>query len=157
MANDISNELKAQLYGQVSDDPFLALFTFTHPSFSSDIRLVNNAEDIVSNGLTYIAYPISVVLPQDDSETAREVSIQMDNIDLSIITELRQVTTPIEARLEMVLASDPDTIQLSLGELKLKNINYNVKNITATLMMDDFLGVGLSSEKYNPDNFPGIF
>lgn len=157
MANDITNELKAQLFGQVSSDPFLALFTFTHPNFSSDIRLVNNAEDIISNGNTFTAFPIQVVLPPDDQEAAREVQIQMDNIDLSIITELRQVTSPVEASVQMILASDPDTVQLSLEELKLKNINYNEKNITASLMMDDFLGVGLTSERYNPDNFPGIF
>jgi hypothetical protein len=157
MANDISNELKSQLYGQVSDDPFLALFTFSHPSFSSDIRLVNNAEDIVSNGDTYIAYPVQIVLPPDDQESAREVQIQLDNIDLTIISELRGVTTPVQAKVEMVLASLPDTVQYSLEELKLKNISYTTKTITASLVMDDFLGVGLTSEKYNPDNYPGLF
>jgi hypothetical protein len=58
---------------------------------------------------------------------------------------------------EMVLASNPDTVQYSIEDLKLKNIQYNSQSINATLVMDDFLGVALTSERYNPDNFPGIF
>jgi hypothetical protein len=157
MANDLSDELKQQLYGQVSDDPFLALFTLTHPNFTAPFRFVNNADDITSNGLDFISYPVKVVLPPDDNESARQVKIQFDNVSLDLITELRKITTPITCKVEMVLASNPDFVQYSLEDLKLKNIQYNASNISATLVMDDFLGVELTSEKYNPSNFPGIF
>lgn len=157
MANQLSNELLTELYGQVSSDPYLTLFTLTHPSFTETIRLVNNSEDIVSNGETFIGFPVRVVLPPDDNETAREVNVQFDNISLELIDELRAVTTPIDVKIEMVLASNPDVVQQSIESLKFKGIQFNTQVITAKLVMDDFLNVGLTSERYTPTIFPGIF
>ena len=157
MANNLSNELLSQIYGQVSNDPYLSLFTLTHPSFAETIRLVNNSEDIVSNSFTFRSFPVKVVLPPDDNDTAKEVNIQFDNVSLELIDELRTVTTPIEVKIEMVLASNPDVVQQSIEELKLKGIQFNSQVITGKLIMDDFLNVGLTSERYTPLNFPGIF
>lgn len=157
MANQLSPELLTELYGQQSGDPFLTLFTLTHPTFSLPLRFVNNSEDIVSNGDTYTAFPVRVILPPDDNESAREVRISFDNISLEVIDQFRSVTTPITASLQMVLASDPNTIQYSLEELKLTGITYDIRSISASLVMDDFLSVGLTSERYTPTNFPGIF
>lgn len=157
MSNDLSTELISQLYGQVADDPFLTLFTFSHDGFDSDILLVNNSEDVVSNGKTYLSFPVKVTLPMDDNETAREVSITMSNVGLELIGEFRKVTTRIDCKLDMVLFSAPDTIQYTLEDLKLSNIQYNVQTITAKLVLDDFLGSGLTSEKYTPTNYPGLF
>lgn len=157
MSNDLSTELISEMYGQVSGNPFLSLFTLSHPDFAEDIRLVNNAEDIVSRGMTFSSFPVNMTLPPDNNETSREVQILFDNVSLELIDEFRSVTTPIEMKLEMVLAGDPDVVQYSLEELKLKAIQYNKQNITATLVMDDFLSVGVTSERYTPSTFPGIF
>lgn len=156
MANSISPQLLAQLYGQESSDPFLMLVTLSHETFS-DIRLVNNSEDIVSNGLTYSAFPMRIRLGVDDGETAREVLIEFDNVGLDLIDEIRTVTTPISVKIEMILASIPNEIQTSIEDLKLRNVSYNVKTISAKLYMDSFLNVELTSEKYTPQNFPGLF
>jgi len=154
MANDLSPELLSELYGQVSDDPYLTLFTLTHPSFAQTIRFVNNSVDVVSNGETFVSFPIKIVLPPDDNESAREVNVQFDNVSLELIDELRTVTTPIDVKIEMVLASNPDVVQPSIESLKFKGIQFNSQVITAKLIMDDFLTVGLTSERYTPISFP---
>lgn len=157
MANTLSPELLAQLFSQESNDPFLTLVTLSHPSFISIIRLVNNSQDIVSRGNTFSSFPMKIGLPVDDGESAREVEITFDNVSLAIISELRKVTTPIEVKLEMVLASIPDSVQMDFLELKIGNITYDANKISAKLYMDDFLYSGLTSETYSPNNFPGIF
>jgi hypothetical protein len=157
MANQLSPALIAQLYAQESDDPFLLLSTLTHPSFSGPIRLVNNTENIVSNGETFVAFPMNIRLPADDGETVREVAMEFDNVSLELVDEFRAVTTPIEIRLDLVLASNPDYIQLSFTDLKLRNINYNKQRISAKLTLDSFLNIELTSEKYGPSNYPGLF
>lgn len=157
MSNDLNPELIEQLYGQVSDDPFLTLFTFSHPAFTSDITLVNNSSDVVSRGTTFTAFPVKVTLPNDDNETVREVNITLSNVGLDFINEFRSVTTQIECKLEMVLFSDPDVVQYILEDLKLTGIQYNAQYIQAKLIMDDFLSVGLTSERYTPDSYPGLF
>jgi hypothetical protein len=157
VSNAISNELLAQLYANESSDPFLMLVTLSHPDFVSTQRLVNNTVDIVSNGETFTAFPMKIGLPVDDGETAREVQITFDNVGRDLIDEIRSITSPIDVTLEMVLASNPDQVQITLGELKIRSIGYNKSTITARLFMDDFLNTAMTSEKYDPQTFPGIF
>jgi hypothetical protein len=156
MTAALSPELLAQLFTQESNDPFLTLITLTHESFST-IRLVNNSVDIVSRGETFSAFPVKITLPVDDGESAREVRMEFDNVGLEILDEIRSVTTPIGVKLEMVLASIPDAVQIELGELAIHQINYNKSRISAVLIMDGFLNTEITSEKYVPSIYPGIF
>ena len=153
----LSNNLLAQLYSQNSDDPFLTLIELDHATFGSTIRLVNNTQDIVSRTNTYTAFPVSITLPADDGKTLRSANITFDNVSLELIDEFRGITDPIDAKLEMVLASDPDVVEIELAELKISNISYNAQSVSAELFLDDFLNTELSSEKYTPTNFSGLF
>jgi hypothetical protein len=157
MSNTLTNQLLAQMFGQVSDDPFLMLVTVSHTQFPTPLYLVNNTVDIVSRGITYQAFPMEITLPQDDGETTREVSIVFDNVSLFLINELRSVTSPMDVKIEMLLASDPNTVQLSLEELKLRSVTYDKQKVSAKLYMDSFLNVELTSEKYSPTLYPGLF
>lgn len=157
MSNQLSPALLAQLFAQESNDPFLMLITLSHSTFASDIYLVNNTENVISNGRTFQAFPVNIRLPVDDGETAREISIEFDNVSLELIDEVRTVTNPIDLKIEMVLASNPDSIEISLEDLKLRSLSYNKQRISAKIYMDTFLNVELTSERYTPKNFPGIF
>jgi len=156
MSNQLSPALLAQLYAQESDVPFLMLVTLIHPSFTT-VKLVNNSEDIVSNGETFTSFPMRIRLPADDGESTREVSIEFDNVSRELIDELRTVTTPIDVKIEMILASNPDDIQITLDELKMRNVTYNKSIVSARLYLDSFLNVELTSERYSPKLYPGLF
>lgn len=157
MANNLSAELKAQLFSESSNDPFLTLLTLSHDSFPSDIYLVNNSESITSNGRVFEPFPVKIRLPNDDDETRKEFAIEFDNVSLELIEEIRTVTTPIRCDLEMVLASMPDEIQMIHSDLSIQSITYNKNKINAKLVLDNFLSTELSSEKYRPTNFPGLY
>ena len=156
MSNNVSAELLAQMYGQESDDPFMMFVTLSHADFDT-LYLVNNVVNQTSRGQEYQAFPMTIRLPNDDGETAREVLIDFDNVSLELIDELRSVTTPMDVKIEMILASDVDTVQLSLEELKLRSVSYDKQKISAKLYMDSFLNVELTSEKYTPTKYPGLF
>lgn len=155
--NNLSNNLLSEMFSQTSSDPFLMLVTMSHESFASTLYLVNNIEDVTSNGQVYTAFPMKVVLPTDDGTSVREVKLQMDNVSLELIDEIRSVITPIDVKVEMILASTPDTIEMDLGELRIKNITYDGKGISASLYLDDFLNTELPSEKYTPEIYVGIY
>lgn len=157
MSNPISSELLAQLYSQESSDPFLMLVELSHPAFLTTQRLVNNNVDIVSRGNTYVAFPMKIRLPSDDGETSREVAIDFDNVGRDLIDEIRSITTPIQVKIEMILASNPDQVQISLEELKVRNISYDKSKISAKLSLDNFLNIAMTGEKYTPQNYPGLF
>jgi len=152
----LSNKMLAELYGQESTDPLLMLVTISHSSFDT-LYLVNNTVELVSRGNTYNPFPMKITPAPDDGETARTASIVFDNVSLELVDEIRSVVSPMDCKVEAVLASDPDTVEIDIGELKITNINYNKQTIRATLIFDDFLNTELTSEKYNPSNFPGVF
>lgn len=152
----LSVPLLAQLFSHSSDDPFLCLLTLSHPDFD-DIRLVNNTENITSNSLEFSAYPFRITLPPDDGETNRDISIDFDNVGLDLIPLFRSVTDAIDVKIEYVLASLPDDVQLSFEELKIQNMSYTQSSISAKLFLDSFLNTGLSSETYSPTLYPGLF
>lgn len=156
MGNNLSNQLLAEMFNQESDDPFLMLVTLSHPSFST-IYLVNDIVNQFSRGNEYEAFPMTIKLPTDDGESIREASIEFDNVSLELIDELRSVDSPMDINIEMVLASDLDTVQLAFTELKLKGIQYDRNKISAKLYMDSFFDVEMTSEKYSPTTFPGMF
>lgn len=153
--SQISAELKAQLFGQQSGDPFLTLVTLQNSSFVA--RLVNNSSDIISRGNTYSAFPMKIRLPVDDGVTARDFVIDFDNASREIITSLRSVTDSVNVTIEMVLASMPSVVQLGFTDLRLGNITYTASKISATIIMDNFLAIEMTSERYTPTNFPGLF
>jgi hypothetical protein len=157
MSNTLSPELLAEIFAQESGDPFLTLVTLSHPSFASDIRLVNNTVNITSRGNVFTAFPMKIRLPMDDGETQRDFALEMDNASLELIEEIRTVTTRISVKFEMILASLPDDVQMSQEDLAIVSLNYTARRISARIAMDSFLGVEITSEKYTYTNFPGIF
>jgi hypothetical protein len=156
LSNTLTNQLLAQMFGQESDDPFLMFVTISHATFPT-LYLVNNTVDQTSRGQLYQAFPMQIKLPNDDGETVREVSIEFDNVSLELIQELRSVIDPMDVKIEMILASTPDEVQLSLEELKMKSVIYDKQKVSAKLYMDSFLNVELTSEKYTPTIYPGLF
>lgn len=156
MARQLTNKLLTEVFSQESSDPLLLLVTVSHPDFST-LYLVNNTEDVVSRSNTYISFPMSIRLSPDDGETARNVQISFDNVSLELIDEMRSVITPMDVEIEAVLASDPDTVEIGFGELRLVNIKYDQKTIRGSLILDDFLRTELTSEKYTPTIYPGLF
>lgn len=157
MSNELSPELLAQIFSQESNDPYLTLATFSHPSFAEDFTIVNNTEDIVSRGITFSAFPFKMRLPVDDGETVRTFALEMDNVSLDFLKQIRSVISPISVKLEMILASMPDEVQVSQEDLEIQSTTYNDSKISANLILDNFLNTELSSERYGPTNFPGIF
>ena len=85
------------------------------------------------------------------------MEIVFDNVSLDLIEEIRTNTAPIATTIEMVLASRPDDIQVSLTNLFIRNVSYNAQQIKADLYMDDILNTELPSERYTPQYYPGIF
>src|SRR5574343_467300 len=100
---------------------------------------------------------MKIKLPMDYGESSREVSIEFDNVSQYLLDGFRSVTTEIGVKIEMILASLPNDVQMSLEELKISSVSYSATRVSAKLMMDSFLHTEMTSEKYGPSNFRGLF
>ncbi len=155
MSNQLTNTLKRQIFAQQSGDPFLTLVTVSGPNF--EYRFVNNTKDVVSNGKVYTAFPMKIRLSADDGESARDFQIDFDNASLLLVRSFRAITEPADCRIDMILASIPDSIQMSQGDLKIKSIVYDKHKISAKIVLDNFLTVAVPGERYTPSAYPGMF
>jgi len=138
-----------------TDSAFWFLLTLT--SASGDVsRFVNNLEDVISRGDTYLAYPFEVTLAADDLDTRPQLALRIDNVDQAIIGHIRQSLAPPVATLELVLSASPDTVEMSIGYLRLMNVTYDAQSITGVLTPHDILDLPAVDSVYTGVEFPDL-
>lgn len=153
----ISNAVKAALFKQETEEVFLVLLTIDHPELSNPIRLVNNTEDITSNGNLFTAFPFKIVMPLADPNSQPRASIEVDNIDRQIVTAIRTITSSPTVTLQVIMASAPNTIEVEFTDFKLQDTSYNGFTVSGTLSMENYLLEPYPADQFVPSNFPGIF
>ena len=145
-----------QMYRRTSEDPLLMLMSLVFPDLT-EYHFVNNTEDITSNGQLYTALPFSFVLPTDSDEEVPELSITISNVGLELIDSFSSNTESISANIQVVFASIPDFVELTVSNMKVKRINYDPKFININLGYDDILNIQIPSHTYSAKDFPGLF
>lgn len=136
---------------------WLCLLTISDDSGEPPLRVVDNAEQIVSRGVTYEPYPFEVVLPQDDSESLPSVNLQIANLDAEIVEFVRRAITPPAIAIELVTSQYPDVVEVSLSYLRLSSVSYDAMTLTGRLDLDNFLTQKFPGEGYVPPLFPALF
>jgi hypothetical protein len=152
----LSVNAQGQIRSRETDQAVLLLVTISPDGFDP-VYLVNNTVDITSRGQVYTALPLTVKVTPDDGETLQRVTLTLDNISLELIDWVRTLTYPIPVVLETIFSGNPDVVEQSISDLIIKQIEYNVQSITATLFADDDFNQKLPSDTYNPLEFPGLF
>lgn len=71
---------KQNLLATSADEPFLILLEITHTDLASPIRVVNDVQNIVVDGDTYVAMPFRVTLPDDVKGQMPQAKLEVDNI-----------------------------------------------------------------------------
>lgn len=136
---------------------FLSLLEFTHPDLPDALYFVDNTVAIVSNGITYNPYPFRITLPEDNEGVLPSVDLTIDNVDQTLIEAIRGFNNPPIVTLKIILASNPDTIEIQLDNLKLRNVKFDVFTISGKMVMDSPLGRKFPSGTYNPKQYLALF
>jgi hypothetical protein len=159
MSRSTSLTLRTAINAEETGEAFLILLDIYHASFGppTTLRFVNNYTDITSNGNDYIAYPFSITIPSDLEDSLPKVQLTIDNIDRSIMDEIRSLTSAPDVNISVILASDPDTVEAGPFETKLRNVDYNFSAITGDLQAEDILNEPYPGVFFTPDQFPGLF
>lgn len=142
---------------QNTDEVFLFLITLSHDDLLNPIRVVNNVENINSRGMEFTAFPFDLILPQDDGDTLPQVIISLSNVDLSLVDEIRSLNSSLDVTLEIVLASNPSYVEMSIEGMKTISVQYDAQKIEATCQIEDVLNLVFPKDSYLPSNFPGLF
>jgi hypothetical protein len=140
-----------------TDNAFWILVTVDHPELGAPYRYVNNTQNVTSNGNEFVGYPFEITLAVDDGETLPSVEVKFDNVDRELMEVIRGLTSAPRITLQLVLSNAPDVVELSLEDLELMDINYDLQSISGRLVSSDLLNAPYPCDAYDPAQFAGLF
>jgi len=138
-------------------ESFLALITLTHPALAEPICVTSDGVSTVSRGKTFVPYPFELTLAAERDDQIDRASIAIDNIDRRITQALVGATVPPTVTIEIVLASQPDTVEGGSYVYDLVEISYDALRVTGTLAYEAILNEPIPGDIIDPVRFPGAF
>ncbi len=158
MSRTLSSTMLQTLYKQNTGEVVLILITIDHDDLVSPIRVTSDAIDTVSNSNTFVAFPFEIVLPDEPEGTkSPRATIRVSNVDRTIADTLRSISSAPTMTLQVVLGSDPDTVEVEWPGFKLRNVQITDLSIQGELDLDDFILEPYPADIYTPSTFPGLF
>lgn len=151
----ISEAMARAVLGHRTDEVALVLLTISGTGFTT-IRVVNNSENITSGGNTFTAYPFEIELP-GDGENAPLARLRIGNVSRQIWEAVEDASGQIAVKIELVLASSPDTIEKSFDGLELRNVACNALTVEGDLTTTQFASEPYPHIRAIPSRFPGLF
>lgn len=158
MARAYSSQYKSTL-AQVSapEAPFI-LLEINHENLASPIRVINDTQNLVSNGNTYVGYPFKFILPTDYENQLPKAKIAIDNIgrDLMNWIESSGGAAGATIRFMQIMRSRPNQIEWEIT-MSLYNVQVNPMEITAELGFENLFAKPAISIQYRPETSIGLF
>jgi len=166
-----ANALKA-LFDIESDDTLIVLVTIKQNpdiGINTDIRLTDTAiqrlnetaDEVaygaISNTLEYQFLPLEITLPNDDATSSPKCQLVIHDVTRYLVPVIRTLTGPPEITLQLVLASSPNTIEISFTGFKLTNLVYNANTISGDLTIPSLEIEPFPAHSFTPAYFPGLF
>lgn len=139
-----------------STDPVVVLLEISHPDLSETIRVTNNGEALTSNGDIYQQFPFEIELP-GDTEDEPVAKLRIAKVDRTIGDAVDTITTPATVSIAVVLASDPDTLQLNWLHFELRNITFPALEVNGDLVIRTYATEPFPNIRVRESNFPNLY
>lgn len=158
MPRDYSAKYKETVSSTGAREAPLLLLEITHPQLGSPVRVVNDNQDLLSNGLLFVAMAFRVTPPDDLEQGLPRASLAVDNIGRELTQWIEGSAGGADAQVRMmqVLRSDPDTIEWEVT-LTMKNLEMDMLEVRGELGFEDILNRPAVPLIYRPDVAPGLF
>lgn len=162
----LSNAAKAAVYAQSTDEAFIILVTINHSTFSEPVRVASDplellpvagVRGVVSRGDEFVFLPFNIELPAQDDSGVAKARISVDNISREIVAAVRNATSALSIDIEIVLASDPDTVEISIEDFRLDRVTYDALTVSGDISVEYFDLEPFPSRRFTPSDFPGLF
>lgn len=152
-----SDRFKVAVLSQETDEVILWLLTLTHPESKTVFRLVNNLDDITSRGQKFTALPFKFALPDDDGSSLPQVTIVVDNVGRELMDMIREYSSGLEIKSEIILAAAPDNVEFTIDGLVVRSVSYNAATVTLNAQVEDLLNQRFPADDFLPRSFSGMF
>jgi|SRR3989304_6619060 len=157
MSRAISASAKSALFASRTDKCFLALLTITHVNLTAPIRVVNNGENITSNGNDYQWFPFDIEIPADSIDEIPKIRITISDPTRKIAPQIRALTTSPEVSLSIIMSDTPNTVEVGPFVMTLKNVSWDELTISGELGYEDIFEEPYPGDTFTPAEYPGLF
>lgn len=163
----LSLNFREALFAQESSDVPIFLLTITHPDLATPILLTTDPTSrittdplvygTVSRGQTFLYAGVDVTLPDEQDRSPPASKLVVSNVTRELIPLARSISTPAAVMIEAVLASAPDTVEMTFPALDMTNLLYDAMALTFDLTTDALATEPYPAGNFSPAYFPGLF
>lgn len=112
---------------------------------------------VVSGGRNFIFLPLQITLPSEEEAQAPRCSIVINDVTRYLIPTIRNISAPPKVRIDLVLTTNPDVLQVSFTSFYINSFTYNANTVTAELSMINYDVEPFPVHNFTPKHFPGLF
>lgn len=158
MAKAYSAEYKSTLAAVSAPEAPLILLVINHVDLDTPIRVVNDTQNITSNGNEYVAYPFKFILPNDYENQLPKAKIAIDNVGRELMEWIESSGGAAGATVTFmqIMRSRPNQIEWQIT-MSLYNVQVNPMEITAELGFENLFAKPAISIQYRPETCAAIF
>lgn len=158
MARTYSPNYRQTINAVSAPESRLLLLQIDHPALGAPIRVVNDTQDVTSNGSLYQALAFNCSVPDDQQGQLPQAHLEVDNVgrDLTQWLEVSQGGLGATATLSEILRSVPDLVEWGIT-MDMTGMSVTPLKVTATLSFLDTLNQQAVAVQYRPDTAPGLF
>ncbi len=144
--------------GSTAGQEALYLLEITHPQLAVPVRVVRDAQNIVSNGNEFIACWFDVQLPTDLENALPQAPIKVDNVGKELVQwlEASDGGKGAQVRVMQIMRDAPDVLEADMT-LDLLQVRQNGAFVMGQIGYEDTLNLPALAAHFRPDNTPGIF
>lgn len=163
----LSLNFRKALFSQESGEVPIFLLTITHPSLVSPIYLSTDptsrfqdsppAYRTVSRAIPFLYAGIEITIPDEQDKTPPASKLTIANVTRDIIPLARSVSTPPSVKIEAVLASALDAVEMTWPALDMSNLTYDANQLVFDLTMDALASEPFPAGTFSPAYFSGLF
>lgn len=158
MARAYSAEYKSTLAKTSAQEAPLVLLEINHADLTSPVYVVNDTQDLTSNGNLYIACPFRCELPDEFDGQMPRARLAVDNVgrDLMYWLENSGGGAGSTVKFSQVMRSRPDVIEWSIV-MSLYDITCTFMEVSGELGYKNLLGRPGILVRYDPVTAPGLY
>jgi hypothetical protein len=105
----------------------------------------------------YTAFPFQFRFHADKDGELPTAELSCDNVSQLLIQAVRAVQGPATVNCEVVLASSPDTVEMTTQGYTLQSVNYDARTMTLVLVYEPLTSEPYPAGLVTPLDFPLAF
>jgi hypothetical protein len=153
----LSTAAAAAVLAPETDRVFLHLLTIEVEG-EVILRFVDNTENIVSRGETFIAAGFTIILPEQTSDAPRPCKLAIDNTDLAIFRTIKTAAgKAVSVSICVVMADTPDVYERGPLKYRLRNVSANKSTIEGEVHDFYLADRSFPGGTYSPGDFEGMY